>query len=84
MAIKTASKVGVLFDCPFVDCHPGSRRGNTEQVDARWRLLGAYSVALDLLHRAMPGALVQRVRMAIEMACDRDTFVCHCLFYHQP
>jgi hypothetical protein len=25
MAIKLASKVGVLFDCHFVDCRPGSR-----------------------------------------------------------
>jgi hypothetical protein len=31
MAIETASKVGVLFDCCFVDYCPGGRRGNTEQ-----------------------------------------------------
>ena len=30
MAIKTASKVGVLFDCCFVDCHPGGRQGKME------------------------------------------------------
>jgi hypothetical protein len=50
MAIKTASKVGVLFDCHFVDCCPGGCRGNMEQVVARWQLPGASSVALDLLH----------------------------------
>ncbi len=50
MAIETASKVGVLFECCFVVCCPGSCRGNTEQVVAQWRLLGASSVALDLLY----------------------------------
>jgi hypothetical protein len=78
MAIKTTSKVGVLFDCPFVDCCPGGHWGDMERVVAQWRLLGASSVALDLLHRAMPRALFQRIRMAIEMACNRGTFVCHC------
>ncbi len=78
MAIKIASKVGVLFDCGFVDCRPGGRRGNTEQVVAQWQLPGASSVALDLLHWAMPGALLQCICMAIKMACDRGTFVCHC------
>ncbi len=32
MAIKTASKVGVLFDCCFVDCCPGGCWGDTERV----------------------------------------------------
>ena len=73
MAIQTVSKVGVLFDCHFVDCHPGGRRGNTEQLVARWQLPGVSSVALDLLHRAMPHALLQRARMAIEMACNGGT-----------
>jgi hypothetical protein len=30
MAIKTASKVGVLFDCCFLDCCPGGCWGNKE------------------------------------------------------
>jgi len=30
MAIKTASKVGVLFDCCFVDCCPNGRWGDME------------------------------------------------------
>ncbi len=82
MAIKTARKVGVLFDCCFVDCRPGGRRGNTEQVVAQWQLLGASSVALDLLHPAMPRPLLQRIRMAIKMACNGGTFVRHRQFYH--
>jgi hypothetical protein len=84
MAIKTASKVGVLFDCRFVDCRPGGRRGDTERVVARWRLPGASSVALDLLHQAMPCALLQCVCMDIKMAYDRGTFICHHQFYHRP
>jgi hypothetical protein len=32
----------------------------------------------------MPRSLLQRVRMAIEMACDGGTFVRHCQFYHPP
>ena len=84
MATKTASKVGVLFDCHFVDCCPGGRRGNTERVVAQWQLPGASSVALDLLHRAMSCALLQRARMAIKMACYGGTFVRHCQFYHRP
>jgi hypothetical protein len=84
MVIDTASKVGVLFDCHFVDCCPGGRRGNTEQVVARWRLPGASSVDLDLLHRAMPCSSLQRIRTAIEMACNGGTFVRQHRFYHQP
>ena len=77
MAIETASKVGVLFDCCFVDYCPGGRRGDTEQVVTRWRLPGASSVALDSLHWAMLCALLQRIRMAIKMACNGGTFVRH-------
>jgi hypothetical protein len=68
MVIKTTSKVGELFDCCFVDCRSGSRQGKTEPVVTRWRLPGASSVALDLLHWAALHAWLQRIRMAIEMA----------------
>ena len=84
MAIKTATFLGVFVDCCLFACCPGGRWGNTEQVVARWRLPGASSVALDLLHRAMPRSLLQRIRMAIKMACNGGTFVRHCRFYHQP
>jgi hypothetical protein len=76
-AIKTAIKVGVLFDCCFVDCCPGGRRGDMEQEVTQWWLPGASSVALDLLHWAMPRALLQRIRMAINMACNGGTFAHH-------
>ncbi len=84
MAIKTGTFLGVFVDCCLFACCPGSRWGNTEQVVTRWWLPGASSVALDLLHRVMPRSLLQRIRMAIEMACDGGTFVCHCWFYHWP
>ncbi len=77
MAIKTATFLGVFVDCCLFACCPGGRWGDTERVVARWRLPGASSVALDLLHRAMPRSSLQHVRMAIEMACDGGTFVCH-------
>ncbi len=84
MTIKTATFLGVFVDCCLFACCPGGRWGNTEQVVAQWQLPGASSVALDLLHRAMPRSSFQRIRMAIEMASDGGTFVCHCQFYHQP
>jgi hypothetical protein len=77
MAIKMATFLGVFVDCCLFACCPGSRWGDTEQVVIQWRLPGASSVALDLLHWAMPHSLLQRVRMAIKMACDGGTFVCH-------
>jgi hypothetical protein len=84
MAIKTATFLGVFVDCCLFACCPGGRWGNTERVVARWRLPGTSSVSLNLLHWAMPHSLLQRIRMAIEMACDGGTFVHHCQFYHQP
>ncbi len=61
----------------FVCRRPGGRRGNTEQVVTRWWRPVASSVALDMLHQAMPHVLLQCLRMAIEMASDRGAFVCH-------
>jgi hypothetical protein len=82
IAIKTATFFGVFVDCCLFACCPGSRWGDTEQVVARWRLPGASSVALDLLHWVMPRSSLQRVCMAIKMACDGGTFVRHCRFDH--
>jgi hypothetical protein len=65
IAIKTATFLGVFVDCCLFACCPGGRWGNTEQEVARWRLPGASSVALDLLHRAMPRSLLQCIHMAI-------------------
>jgi hypothetical protein len=33
-AINMTRKVGAFFCCHFISCHPGSRRGDTEQVVA--------------------------------------------------
>jgi hypothetical protein len=76
-AMNMATFLGVFVDCCLFACWPGGRWGNTEGVVARWRLPGASSVALDLLHWAMPRSLLQRNHMAIEMACNRGTFVHH-------
>jgi hypothetical protein len=84
IAIKMATFLGVFVDCCLFACCPGSLWGNMEQVVARWRLPGASSVALDLLHRVMPCSSLQRVRMAIKMACNGGTFVRQRQFYHQP
>jgi len=51
-----------------VDCRPGGRRGDTEQVVARWQSLVAYMKALDHLHQAMRSVSHWRTAMAIEMA----------------
>jgi hypothetical protein len=76
-AMNMATYLGVFVDCCLFACCPGSRWGNTEQVVTQWGLPGASSVALDLLHWAMPGSLLQGIRMAIKMACDGGTFVRH-------
>ncbi len=65
MAIETTGKVGVCVHCCVFACCPGGRRGNTEQVVAQCQLPGASSVSLDMLHWAMPGALLPRICMAV-------------------
>jgi hypothetical protein len=77
-AMNMATFLGVFVDCCLFACCPGGRWGDTEQVVTQWQLPGAPSVALDLLHQAMPRLLLQRVRMAIKMACNGGTFVHHC------
>ncbi len=80
--MNMATLLGVFVDCCLFACGPGGRWGGTERVVTQWQLPGASSVALDLLHWVMPRSLLQRIHMAIEMACDGGTFVCHCRFYH--
>ena len=75
MAIETALKVGVFIHYCVVDCRPGVRGSNMEQVVARWRRPVASSMALDILHRAMLHESRQCLHMAIEMACDGGAFV---------
>ena len=59
----------ILHRC-FVCCGPGGRRGDTEQVVARWQHPVASGIALDMLHWAMPSVSHHRTTMAIKMACD--------------
>jgi hypothetical protein len=75
MAIKTACKVGVFIHRCVVDCHPGVRGSNTEQVVACWRRPVALDIALDILHWEMLHELLQCLRMAIKMACNGGAFV---------
>jgi hypothetical protein len=84
MNMATSLALGVFVDCCLFACCPGGCWGDTERVVTQWRLPGASSVALDLLHQAMPRSLLQRIRMAIKMACDGGTFVCHHQIYHRP
>ena len=56
----------ILHRC-FVCCRHGGRRGDTERVIAQRRHPVASGVALDMLHRAMPHVLLQRLTMAIKM-----------------
>ncbi len=73
MAIKTASFVGVFFNCYLFACCPGGRWGNTEQVVARCQRPAASGVALDMLHWAMRFVLHQQTAMAIKTANERGT-----------
>ncbi len=77
MAINLATFLESFVDCCLFFCCPGGCWGDTELVVARCLHPGASSVALDLLNRAMPRALLQRVRMAIEIARDRGVLHTH-------
>ena len=73
---RNGPQSGYILHLRFVCCHPGGRRGHTERVVTRWRRPVASGKALVMLHRAMPHVPHQRLRMAIEMACDGGAFVC--------
>jgi hypothetical protein len=64
-AIEMASKGGGHFAHLCVDYVPGGRRGDTEQVVARWQSLVAFMKTLDLLHRAMRSVSHRRTAMAL-------------------
>ncbi len=83
MAINLSTFLESFVDCCLFFCCSGGRWGNTELVVARCRRPEASSVALDLLNQAMPGALLQRVRMAIKMARDGGVLMSHCRFCYQ-
>ncbi len=77
MAIDSATFLESFVDCCLFFCCPGSCWGNTELVVARCWRPGASSVALDFLNRAMPRALLQCIRMAIEMARNGGILLSH-------
>jgi hypothetical protein len=60
-----------------VDCRPGGRRGDTEQVVAQWRQPVTSNEALVMLHWVMCPVLHQCTAMAIEIARDGGVFVHH-------
>ena len=69
---KWSASGHILHRC-FVFCHPGGRRGNTEQVVARWWHLVALTKALDLRHWTMHAVLHHRTTIAIKMASNGGT-----------
>jgi hypothetical protein len=83
MAIDLATFLESFVDCCLFFCCPGGHWGNTELVVTRCRHPGTSSVALDLLNRAMPRALLQCVHMAIEMAHDGGVLSLHRQFCYQ-
>jgi hypothetical protein len=60
-----------------VDCRPGGRRGNTEQVFARWRRPVASSEApvMVMMYWALRSVLHWRTAMAVEIAREGGAFV---------
>ena len=74
---RNGQQSGYMLHYCWVDCCPGGRRGDTERVVAQLRHQVASGKALVMLHQAMPSVLQCRTTMAIEMACDGGTFVCH-------
>ena len=74
---RNGHQSGYILHYPCVDCRPGGRRGDTEQVVARWRHSVASGEALVMLHWAMRSILHRCTAMAIEMARDGGTFVRH-------
>jgi hypothetical protein len=71
---RNGHQSGYMIHCCFVCCRPGSHRGDTEQVVARWRCPVASRVALDLPYWAMRLARYRLIRMAIKMASESAAF----------
>ena len=78
---RNGQQSGHIFYLRFVCCRPGSHRGNAAPVVARWPRPVASGEALVMLHREMPHVLLQRLHMAIEMACDGGAFVHRCRLF---
>jgi len=65
-----------MFHYCWVDCCPGGRRGDTEQVVTRWQRPVASGEALFMLHWAMCSVSHRLTAMVIEISCDGGVFVC--------
>jgi hypothetical protein len=78
---QNGQQSGFMFHYSCVDCCPGSRRGNMEQVVARWWRPVASGEAPVMLHWAMPSVLHRHTAMAIEIACNEGAFVCRRLLF---
>ena len=78
---QNGQQSGYILHNRCFDCHPGGRRGNTEQVVARWRRSVDYGEALVMLHWVMRSVLHLRTAMTIKMARDGGTFVCRCRLF---
>jgi hypothetical protein len=68
---QNGQQSGYIMHHYCVDCHPGGRRGNTEQVVARWGCPVASGEALIMIHRVMCSLLHRRTAMDTKMARDR-------------
>ena len=73
---QNSQQSGYILHNHCDDCHPGSRRGDTERVVARWRRPVASGEALVMLHWGMRFILHRRTAMAIEIAHGGGTFIC--------
>ena len=74
---QNSQQSGHILHLRFVCCRPGGHRGDTEPVVAQWQRPVVSGEALVMLHQAMPHVPLQRLRMAIEMACDGGAFIRH-------
>jgi hypothetical protein len=78
---RNGQQKGYILHRRCVDCRHGGRRGDKERGVACLQRPVASFVALDMLHRAMPHALLQRLRMTIKMACNGGTFARRCQYF---
>jgi len=62
---RNSQQIGFILHRRTICCRPGSRRGNTERVVARWRRLVASIKAVDLLHWLMSAVSHHCTAMAI-------------------
>ena len=77
---RNGQQSGHTLHLRFVCCRPGSRRGDTEPVVARWWHLVTFMKALVMLHWAMRNVLYRRTATAIKMVSKVDTFFIFVLF----